>query len=535
MKLNVKGFHVQGPRLLIALIALFSFTISVDRVHAETNLLVEKAGDHGSEGSRHHYDEPRALMEESKSNSADEEYTSQDASGDALGDFSEDVYDDISEDAPEKEESRPDEQQALRKPTTIKKRANHKYVDLKLLSEFIDLSTAYMVRINHERNFVNTADEVGKFTYIARIGTSLKTSFMSVQNQYNLLRHNGAIYALALAYERRPSQKVLEVMIRAANFLKESTMGPVPKVASDDTDDGKDAESIPNLLAVWENTNVQPSIIHPVAKLGGAGLALVALASLERIAPGSSDMSDLRRIGNFIEWMQNDNGSFTSKYIPSKGGKDYSWNSLYYPGEAALGLVSLANVESDEKFKQKWLKVATKALLYLHNLRENQPLNKVEPDHWALLATAALLPHLDPKVAEYELIYQHGLKVVKAMLHFSTKEQLKLHQGCFTMDGRTCPTATRLEGLIASLSFVRKHETFVGRGETQTEKLRERMLHDIKMGIQFLLNAQEKETKNYMHGAIPVSAKKPQTSSTDEVRVDYVQHAMSVSTKVVSM
>ena len=104
--------------------------------------------------------------------------------------------------------------------------------------------------------------------------------------------------------------------------------------------------------------------------------------------------------------------------------------------------------------------VATKALLYLEQLRRDEALDDIEPDHWALLATARLLPILDrqrqalenkseKKQAdlEYWLVYNHGVRVATSIVSDHTTEGLKKHKGCFTYDFRTCATSTRLEGL----------------------------------------------------------------------------------------
>ena len=64
--------------------------------------------------------------------------------------------------------------------------------------------------------------------------------------------------------------------------------------------------------------------------------------SVERTMPGTTPVEFLRRLGNFLLFMQNKDGGFYSKFIPEKGGRDDSWTSLYYPGEAALGLIMLS-------------------------------------------------------------------------------------------------------------------------------------------------------------------------------------------------
>ena len=402
-------------------------------------------------------------------------------------------------------------------------------VPLTSLARFIDLATSYLVRVSHtaEQDPANT----GKFTYIAYLGEELPLDFTSrKQKEYNLLRHNGAIYSLALSYARTADDSVLAAMQRSVGYLKREAIAPVPDMSeSTASDDEKISKFpvIPNLLAAWETKAITGDDESVKAKLGGAGLALIALVSLEQISPGVSDITYLRKIGEFIKFLQHKDGSFTCRYIPTEGGKEENWNSLYYPGEAALGLVYLATIETDETYKQRWINVATKAIVYLETLRRTQDLSDIEPDHWALLSTQRLLPFLDQSSKEYWLVYDHGVRVVKSMLAGHSKMELKEeYSGCFTGDTRTCPTATRLEGLIASLSFVRDTEMFVSEYEDKAEKLVDRMRHDIRLGVRFLLRSQEIDDSNNMHGGVPV--KFPANDHrAKEVRVDYVQHSMS--------
>jgi hypothetical protein len=91
--------------------------------------------------------------------------------------------------------------------------------------------------------------------------------------------------------------------------------------------------------------------------------------------------------------------------------------------------------------------------------------------------------------------------------------------GCFVDDGRTCPTATRLEGLIAALSYLPEENL----------PLRHSMRSAIDSGIAFLLRSQVKEGP--CAGGIPrklTAAGKQDPGRRDgEIRIDYVQHALS--------
>ena len=143
------------------------------------------------------------------------------------------------------------------------------------------------------------------------------------------------------------------------------------------------------LLAIWSKPEINHGNSPVQAKLGATGLGLVALLSVEKIQPGETPLEDLRRLGQFLIFMQKEDGGFHSKYIPSQNGRTDKWTSLYYPGEAALGLVMLYEKDPDAK----WLEAAAKAIGYLAKQRAGR--RRVEADHWALIATSKLLPLYD--------------------------------------------------------------------------------------------------------------------------------------------
>lgn len=365
------------------------------------------------------------------------------------------------------------------------------------LDTFVQNAVSYLVRISHSAE--QDPKFPGRFTYKADLRNdldpSLKTNYWKrhKQSDYNLLRHNGAIYALSQAYHRNEelSKKsperntyasqtaILKTMEKAVGYLRDNALLPVP--------------GHKEWLAAWERDDPDDPHSEPdTAKLGGAGLALIAMGELEGIKPRSISLEkELRKLGAFIESLQDkDTGSFTCKYFWGSGPND-DWVSLYYPGEAALGMVTLAELELKieeeesaklrkvvtstelefehqhlkrhftQKYSERWIKVAKNALLYLERLRRNQELDDIEPDHWALLATARLLPILDEQRneradgsygrkqadLEYWLIYNHAVKVANSMVADHTTEGLAEHDGCFTYDGRTCSTSTRVEGL----------------------------------------------------------------------------------------
>lgn len=325
----------------------------------------------------------------------------------------------------------------------------------------------------------------GRFVYKIDIGTGRESS------SYDIIRHEGAIYALAMANRSRPDPRVVEAMTRAAGFLRQNYMGPGVR---------------PDELVVWS----KPLTERPerqYAELGGAGLGLVALASVRQVDPKSVSLQDLQALGRFVLFLQRDDGSFVHKYR-AESGPVTNWNSLYYPGEAALGLVAL--YEADHS--RQWLTAAGKALSHL--ARSRVGLTIVPADHWALIATAKLLPYCEKYscAASREELIQHATQICTSILRDQFRGSAAIGlDGAFDPSGRTAPAATRLEGLLAALEFL-------PRGE-----LRDRIEGAAGRGISFLLRAQV--TSGPQEGGIP-GAVVTRAHDSSEVRIDYVQHAL---------
>jgi hypothetical protein len=125
-----------------------------------------------------------------------------------------------------------------------------------------------------------------------------------------------------------------------------------------------------------------------------------------------------------------------------------------------------------------------------------------------------------------ETLLRHAGQICESIL--ANRSALPLGyrlSGCFTDDGRTCPTATRLEGLLAALTFLPAKQT----------ELRDRINLAVRSGIRFL-TASQIQSGPYT-GGIPravqyLAENHPRFSTAfnqraTEIRIDYVQHALS--------
>jgi len=332
----------------------------------------------------------------------------------------------------------------------------------------------------------------GKFAYKVDIVSGRESA------DYDIIRHAGAMYALAMANQSHPDPQAAAALIRAAKFLRETYIGPGVR---------------PGQRVVWSQPLVEPTKVQRskprerYAELGGTGLGLVALAAARQADPQSVPLEELQALGRFALFLQRDDGSFVHKYR-AESGPDPKWQSLYYPGEAALGFVAL--YEADHS--REWLAAAGKALGYLAKSRAGLPV--VPADHWALIATAKLLPYCEDGrcgVSREELI-RHAVQVCESILRDQFKASAAVGlDGAFDPAGGTAPAAIRLEGLLAALEFLPKSD-LLDRIESATQR-----------GISFLLRAQVASGPEAggMPGAILT-----REHDSSEVRIDYVQHAL---------
>jgi len=342
----------------------------------------------------------------------------------------------------------------------------------------IDLATGYLER---------ACGPDGKFVYMVDTGSGRESL------SYNIIRHAGAMYALAMVNRSHHDQKTVGAMVRAAKFLRENYIGPGAK---------------PDQLAVWSKPlNDRAPAKGNYAELGGTGLGLVALAAARQVQPSAVPLEDLQALGRFLLYLLNDDGSFVQKYNLESGPVP-DWKVLYYPGEAALGFIAL--YEADHS--AQWLLAAGKALSYLAKSRVG--IANVPDDHWALIATAALMPYIEQvrSVVSRERLVQHAVQICNSIVReqFRSGAAIGL-DGAFDPTGRTAPAATCLEGLLAAMEFLPKGE------------LQDRVEATTARGVGFLLRAQI--TSGQFTGGMPGAVRTSVLDSSD-IRVDYVQHAL---------
>lgn len=368
---------------------------------------------------------------------------------------------------------------------------------------------------------VNHCDADGRFTYIVP-GENSKAD----PAEYNQVRHAGTIYALSQAHDwavkhDHPVRVEIEAtMKRAAGYMLQR-VGPVPRM------DG--------VLALWSPTDERDPVAEhgterDEAKLGATGLALVGLCAIEGFEPGFTPRETLLGLGRFLQRMTLSDGSALGS-LDGKG-RVKTLVSMYYPGEAALGLCALQRYDP----KGPWRETAKKLLLYF---AENRCGVTPDPlDHWFPIAVEALFDITGPPApnpvsgrrffgrnrntsrenpllsrSEHRVLCRHAAAVAEQILEDHIVDPDDPLCGAFDRDGMLCPGSTRLEGLQATLEVL---------PEKEFRSLKERSRTSVDLGIRFLLRCQIADGPN--RGGIPHAVG---PLSAAEIRIDYVQHFLS--------
>jgi hypothetical protein len=357
--------------------------------------------------------------------------------------------------------------------------------------ESIQAATAFLA---------SACDARGRFAYrlhVERLGDQS-------EGDYNVLRHAGALYALEQAWRAQQDPAAAAALKRGARYLVQHHLRSLT---------GK-----PAFKVIASRTGEEVS--QPTAKLGGAGLGLVALCAARRLDEEIVSLDDLRGLGRFVLWSQRVDGSFRAKYFLERE-EWSSFVSLYYPGEAILGLLRLYALDPNPA----WLEGAAKAAAFLARSRRDLPRAKLPHDHWLLIAGGELLPRwgeLERPPAPRAEVRLHLDRL--ASLFLSVQEEINAvgrYPGSFHAGGAVCPSATRVEGLVGYASL--------GGEPSRSAPTRAQLVEGIQLGARFLERAQLR-TDPRLRGAFPrgfLEASDEPLRRRGEVRVDFTQHSLS--------
>ncbi|MBW1903765.1 MAG: hypothetical protein JRE45_18635 [Deltaproteobacteria bacterium] len=307
---------------------------------------------------------------------------------------------------------------------------------------------------------------------------------------YNLLRHVGTSFSLYQIYGLTRDAKYLAAADRAMAWLDEKHV--------------KTDGEISFVLEGWQ------------AKLGGGGLALLALCEREKWVKDGRDLELMLRFGRFIERVQKPNGDFQHYFRWSEQADVPARGSIYYPGEATLALIRLHRVTGE----RRWLESASKAADFMIGRWRFLGLNTyVPPDAWLMYALSDIY-----EVTGKARYLEYNRVIAETMWNYRFREKENRASAFVgsTWDPqfpRSTPTAARSEGQGALCRALKKMEH-----EAEASLCAKELL----AATAFLLSQQITE-RNSFYAKAPEKAVGGFFSSIvdPEIRIDYVQHNIS--------
>jgi glycosyltransferase involved in cell wall biosynthesis len=120
-------------------------------------------------------------------------------------------------------------------------------------------------------------------------------------------------------------------------------------------------------------------------KLGGNGLALLALAKYRELSDDDAFDAVMPLLAEGIAYLQETDGSFIHALDPSTLAIKDTYRTVYYDGEAIFGLMRLYGLDSNER----WLAIAKKSFDYFLGSKSHIAAH----DHWMSYAVNELCAH----------------------------------------------------------------------------------------------------------------------------------------------
>ena len=236
------------------------------------------------------------------------------------------------------------------------------------------------------------------------------------KSAYNVVRHCGTAAALFEVAAATGDERFLRAALRAMEYL-----------------------------AGWYRPGSEEGLTYVLdkdgkAKLGAFGLALLAISRKLEAVPEPADRERALQLGRQIVAMQQPDGAFDS-YLRINGNEPVGSVSLYYPGEAMLGLARVAALGINEGF----LEAAHRGADYLIASRHGR--TKLPPDAW-LMQALDVLHRTDPKQAYVE----HAMAIAKSMFADQyPPDAPPIFAGGFGGEPiRSTRTTARIEGIVAA-------------------------------------------------------------------------------------
>lgn len=327
----------------------------------------------------------------------------------------------------------------------------------------------------------------GRFQYRRNIDSGIKYN----NKIYNSLRHAGVLYSMYMYEKSGYTDKYKELRYKASEYFI-----------------GRYVKKLDKIRYVVVSSPKEEQINMPIAKTGAAGVALCALSNLYN--DKKIDLKVLQGLGEFLLSMTDDNGKVYAYYDLEAARIDEQAEAVFYAGEAALGLLNLYEINSE----QKWLEAAKKIILYLAQTRKDMDMD-TPFDHWSILAIEEMIRKnlltLDEKRIMSNFVQQMLIPVISAQITNKNNSYF----GAFKENIRPGSIGTIMEGLSAGYFCV------------DNEEFKELIYKSLSIGCLFLNRVQVKTGEQA--GGVPNSAnwvRAGVSPNASVIRIDNIQHVM---------
>lgn len=297
----------------------------------------------------------------------------------------------------------------------------------------------------------------GRFSY------RYKSDTMEVSSGYSLLRHCGAIWAMTeVSNSLGPMSHVVGAATRAMEWL------------------------IAENILLYRDGPARCLVEKDSVKLGGGGLAILALVEFAKAKPEERFIKLARDLGEYILLQRMADGDFIHKRNYWTNKPD-AFVSDHYTGEALFGLLKLCEATGD----RRWFDEAKSSELRL----AERDYGVAQHCHWMLYALEQF-HRIDPQPVYRE----HALRIVDKIIGSPSYRDTRL----------STPIACRSAGLLAYVRLCRHMPA-----SASTEDEIEECLAVVRENLQLQL-AYRLSDGGFIRG-----------SDSNEVRIDYIQHNIS--------
>ena len=368
--------------------------------------------------------------------------------------------------------------------------ASFLYKDSKKNTHDSTVDLPYFVEISSSMNYIyRNISEEGRFKYRNHIDPGITFE----NNLYNSLRHAGVLYSMYMFEKYGLVSKYKEARINASKYFIKRYIKKIGRL-------GKYiVVSLPE----------EEQIKFPIAKSGAAGIALCALSNLYK--EGHIKLEILQGLGEFLLSMQKKNGDICAYYNLETKKINKEAEAIYYPGEAAAGLMYLYEVDPQEK----WLECAKKIITYLAKVGKEMEFS-IPFDNWSALAIEKMFKANLVTEGEQNLFRNYVEQMAISTLSDQITNRNNSYYGAFKDNVRPCSLGAIMEGL-ASIYFC-----------TNNKNLQKVIFKSLSIGCLFLSKVQVKTGEQA--GGLPNSAnwvKAGVTPNASIIRIDNVQHVVT--------